>query len=851
MIEIINKIKKEFAEYWDLGISGESEGYRKTTFDALSAMLILDHLLDPDSPRRGLAIVMPENEAVTPLTIVQSLLAVFMHDVLVSEKDSLKYLKKGDQVILINKEQSKTQKGLFECVEERNGRKYYAIQIKDVRYLIPEDRKSRIRPLQSKSQKGKKRNAIDLPGKSLENAFQLKTGEAVSLMQSKMIVVTNQKQELKSKLRSLVIEEESFEEIFPIGNYTTADKFDEVGRNPLGRSPICCLTSGIDIAADIDSQDQGVKLVLVDGGRMIANGLGSLDRFFQARKEGAMIVLLSSTNEEALQMLLAREWQCWIWSKEDFRRESVEKIDKGSEGWLSDFSKSKNYWSRHIETETIIENCENLNKAFEKAKKTIFEATRSLVVTPETGVFLARCHAVLKECTQLPVPLSEYEESAKRHGSLGIAGRIASLEEELKKETGYSIPSQYVTTFHHFLQAMSELFGCLEKENPKYAILSCELEKHTEETIVICGSKMQRLALADYFGNLGHVSISESSRLNTYPVKRAVFTGWFGRRPWHNTIWLPSDESVHLLYQFEKDSRNRAISSSITGPFSTKDSELRMKYLGKKLSELHIKEERGIMDAEELFMSVMSSMLSTPQGIGEENGHVESKLAVSMVFSDGSYAFLPVDGKVDRLDKETMEIQSQGVSELMHGDTLVFAEGTRELFEDILNKARTSSAYTVLAQTASMWWKCLKAYSENTNLGTDELQKRLARYGCKRTQGTIQNWMDGKVISPWGGETLATIAEIIGSQQLKSQLPEVTEACNRIHSLHIKTGHLLSKMILDAAEKTEAEVVDDELYAELKKYAERAHVVTIESLSKDAIDIPLHMLGFFHDQPKL
>ena len=103
-------------------------------------------------------------------------------------------------------------------------------------------------------------------------------------------------------------------------------------------------------------------------------------------------------------------------------------------------------------------------------------------------------------------------------------------------------------------------------------------------------------------------------------------------------------------------------------------------------------------------------------------------------------------------------------------------------------------------------------------VGPEDLQKRLAECGCRRTPQTVVKWLqDPNMIGPkdTGRGALRAIAEATGDVSLKARIDECAAAIHKVRAAHLQASHRLAQLVLQAvAKEVDGQVFEDYLRLE-------------------------------------
>lgn len=823
-------------------------GYPKSSFDAVNGLLMLDCILR-EKESKGLVLVLPDDPTIVPLVVCECLVSLLMYDVLQAENDLIGQLQIGDTVGLLNGRQ--IQKGTYLGARDDGEGMCHWIEVKGYRHGIPENRKRRIKPFRSSSDKGRGRKSIAIAGKAVEELFGLSPGEMISMQESKLLCVTGDKSVTKSFMRSLRLGGDDFEALFPMADYISQDRHYPIGRNPLGREPLLGFVSAADVAADIVQDDPKQKLVIIEGRSKVQTAFGSIDRMASSANRPSLVFLLGPNDDAEIKTLVDMGMDSWVWSASDFKRD-IETSEEEQESIEGDhpFGIHRNLITRLSKREDVVKNIdlpEIVTTQTARALSLIKMISGSVADGMEAGQLIGSCHRMLRDLLQLAMPLHEFEtlmDSAARQADR-MDARIESLGNRLKDATGMLIPSHLSPDINALVKALSDIYAALAENNPKAdAIIEMIPEMIEKDAVIVCGDKAQAFAMRKWERIPEKIAIIDQSCFPLEDARNFVATGWLGRSFGKKCILASTEGILFLFYGDELRSSENFQKYCHTGGRTMIDKAMRSRMFGGSLTRTDKNAEPTEMPPEDMqtVLDLILSKFHPVEGSPADPGD-PIKEAYLVVFDDGSYTYVSRDAGLDKLNRQAKSIETCDITDISSGDEVVFIEGSRRLFEQIISAKVASPEYRKWMETAGVWRAALVDYVQRKSMNAQQLCDELAEAGCNRKAGTIKKWLDGGVISPSEYAAIDSILEVTKDERLGEMIDEVKRACKAIHSLHLKVGILLVRKILDARLRMEDEDIDDDLKKNIEDYARDARILIVQSKSEEPVSVAQARLG--------
>lgn len=168
------------------------------------------------------------------------------------------------------------------------------------------------------------------------------------------------------------------------------------------------------------------------------------------------------------------------------------------------------------------------------------------------------------------------------------------------------------------------------------------------------------------------------------------------------------------------------------------------------------------------------------------------------------------------------------------GDRVLLVRGSDR---DAIRERVDAIAPPQLRSQASAWRRALER-ALHSGLSYEELRRRLASEGCRRTLGTLRGWVeDDSVIGPRdGGQDVDAIFRATGDRDLGGSLDLCKGGIEALWRLHQQCGHQLTQEVVARvrARLRDAALLDDAIEIE-----DRVVLVTVESVESDMLQVPL------------
>lgn len=218
--------------------------------------------------------------------------------------------------------------------------------------------------------------------------------------------------------------------------------------------------------------------------------------------------------------------------------------------------------------------------------------------------------------------------------------------------------------------------------------------------------------------------------------------------------------------------------------------------------------------------------------------------AVKLTLSDESCVYVDGDHRLDKIDRVKQKLDRCVASKVQVGDELVFAETERDMFDELLGIMQKSEEYRLLFEQATAWRTSLRQYMRRTNTDESQLVAMFELLQYPKDINVIRSWTKGKVIGPTGDNyaAISVIEKITKDPNIIGKSAEIIHAIKAIHALHIQTGYLLVRNIVNSSVSGDDEV-NEETRIRLERYSASTRLRTIIAISDYTIPMDIHRIG--------
>lgn len=850
---VIDDIRTDFREFWNLPIVKGGVNYKKSYFDELNASLLFERLAE-SSTSDDLAIVLPQDSTTLPLVIIESLLSLFKYD-LMSSSGSLDNLEPEESVGLM-RDRTMTP-GIYKGTEYRDGKKFYRVwDISEKGHvLIPEERKWRIQPYNTEIS-AKRKLTTEVRGKVLEELAGVEAGGLFAYQNTKGLLVTSNKGKLKDDIQEISLGGDPIESIFPIADYSDVENYKPLLTDSLRRDFVLGLVSYADTAVDIALRDPKYRLLIIEGAAKVRSAYGSIERLNADNNPRKIICVLNSSDEEEISTLSRMGFRCWVWKRDDFKRMHIDDtLDSELSG--NNFELHDSIISALSESNSVthtIDGSEELDGLFTVLFQSIRKIAKATPVNEDAGIIIRRLYAYLKFFMQLPVTVKEYEQYLFLNQRTLLTDQIDELAARMQAGYGVIFPRDIQQDCTKIIETIKSIYSYLEQSNPrKNQLMQLLGDKTHKKTTIVCSRSEFAEILREQKSISQNTTIISANEIKWVPSDRVIVCGHFTKLFVSKTFLAPFKSLEFQLYKDEKRAYEYVLARHPASPRSRIDTSLRKQYIPEQDQVVDpsavTKDNSTGDDLENLIKSVNERFGETTDFSGTfSSGYRPSADYVDarrIIFDNESFTYLNSGHQVNRIDRIKNEIERCSIGELETGDELIFTHNSRDLFDDLMNSMKEADTYKLLEQESSVWWRALRDYARDNNMDEDKLAEKLEDLGCKRHPFTIKQWTNGKMISPTHiSETLTAIASLTGDKRLEGDHASIIAACKTLFALHIQTGRLLIRRIVSSAVTTEEdEEIDEETKGRIDAYAKQAILVNVAYISDNTASVPDNAIG--------
>lgn len=843
-------------DFFGLPIIQRGNIYEKSYFDEVNSKLLFEQLKETDDSKDDLTLVTPEDPTVLLTVVVESLLALLKYDVINGSNNTLKDIKPGDAVGLI--ENREMHPGVFEGTEFQSGKlKYYCIkQPNGITTKIPPGREWRIQPYSSAESLSPRRK-VTVYGKELEEMLELPVGGLKAFQKSKMIVVAPDKSRLITAIRDVRIGGDPLEAVFPVADYTSAKDWHYVGSfglNNLKQEPLISLVTNCDIAVDIAMKDPNHKLLLVDGASKLRAHYGSIERLNADNNTRKVLCLLRPTDEDEIKTLHSMGIESYIWKRDDFKNINLESAEN-ADSPFSQHNQILYNLSGNDPSYLEVPLPTSIDEAVNDTYRLLRSLSRKVPSLPESGILIRWGISILNSWLQLPLTIDDYDSYLRENNVSAVkllSDKFTDFKTRIRASYGLFIPSMNKNECEEMISKLEIIYKYFLNNNPKKDRLLSIVGRNTQDTFyVYCCQSGYTSAFNNIYGSNTRQA-KNIEQLSVTPVGKAIVTGWSSRRNTAHGFLAPVRDLTFLLYRKELSSLRYIYRTHPASPESTYDINTRITLGSAKEISPATPVESLKDESIESILEYVSSKFNTPLYPSYEASNDKPDIieAQQILFEDGSIVYADVGHKLDKIDRSARRIQRIKAGELVEGDEIVFADSERSMFEELLSILQKSDEYRNVSSVANIWREALKDYVEKNNVSDQELVAMFKMVGCPRTIHTIRSWLKGNVIGPSydNYSAVGAIAKITRNANLETKHDEVIRACKTLHALHVKTGWLLVRNIINSAiEPEDSEDINQETRERLQAYSGSAKLKVIKALSEGTFSVPVNEVGQLHE----
>ncbi len=321
-----------------------------------------------------------------------------------------------------------------------------------------------------------------------------------------------------------------------------------------------------------------------------------------------------------------------------------------------------------------------------------------------------------------------------------------------------------------------------------------------------------------------------SALLNRYNVREICLVGYE-----HELLWLDSflKKRKRELQDACPDSK---IKASLTGIpeelFSNDNRTDNFEQTGNRHSDF-------VFELENRFRAKRPVPGNT--GSGEEK-----RSALFVRFYERPWAYLTEGHKVPCLNS-VLDQESGGRShvfmkkshDIRSGDYLMFREGgERHIIEGFARYMAGENKYNRLRNQALLWKKTIAGLGKNP----DEVKKRLAEAGLKRTLATVRSWLyHDSTIGPGSLDDLRLMAEAARDRDLADNLESTWSSISGIRSLHMKAGMELTRLLIKLVSNRQLVPTGSEMNVSLT--IGNVWIVQVDFIGKEEEQVPSSLVN--------
>ncbi len=808
-----------------------NELYQLTEYDIHNITVICETILEG---KRDQVILGPTSISTMLLGSVICAIA-FIKQSFQSQSDVYKLLKKGDIVQIYGKQ------GEFIGVETFEGssdpRPKIKIRFRDLIYGCDLEEAWRLTRCAAGTKRidkfGKTAQYSKSPRYILKELLGLKKKEMPPVLNIKLPVVADKKDSLPHYSK-LFIGDLPCASVLPAGYYSSRDRYERVGKDPLHREPILCFTSNIEVASDISRNHKGVKGIIVCSYRKLRGNLSHIVNLQANNKRTVLLTDIHKIDREDINKLNTIGFDITVWFPAKLKEVNVSPcfLSPSSSNPLEK-AKCILHNAAHGRSKSICV-ASNEGEQISLLRDKLYQISKITARSDDVNRFLGCAYGLLMQLACLPFSLEQLELMGYSYKPL-----LCKME-ELFFNMYTAVSEDVVSQLGLILKDINRCVDNHRHKHPKHMTF-CEavLKLNSEDNVLVRNNKDKHI-VGEWIAENGasprvltlHQVLSRTEP--TQNTQNSLSVGWYGYK--HAMLEYSGFyvNNKMILYPFEQvwmDINRRNISSYMQRTIERP--ELKQRKTG--FISQGIEELINQLTAEwEWGRSQNVNFLSDSDGTE----------AIAVEFEEDSVAFLTAGYNCRCLDEENETIILKKVSELGIGDILVFVkDSTEDIFDKLTTIVKEANPdIKKQVELTEVWRHAFRNYIESHNISISEFQHKLKQAGVKREVATIRTWQRKDCIGP-EDDAIRAIAQITQDPELLTKLDDVVAACRNIRSLHIKLGRYLASSIVSSIAGDmiiREEPMLQQITNDLTKYVE---ILTVREVASEQVKVPLNKIN--------
>ena len=258
-------------------------------------------------------------------------------------------------------------------------------------------------------------------------------------------------------------------------------------------------------------------------------------------------------------------------------------------------------------------------------------------------------------------------------------------------------------------------------------------------------------------------------------------------------------------------------------------------------------------------MAWLAPLEPTASAMSDADGAVARSVAavvsaVRVVFEDGRWALMDVDGTVTRFRPGSgTAIPAYSVASLEPGDQVLFLDrdSRKDLLAKVLEVAEEVPALAVAAGWVAHWRRVL-ADAYRAFGSYERFASALRSHGCAVQTQTVRLWVVGVTIGPEDAEDVHRVGLVTRDPVLLEQDAEVHRAMRSLRGAHQSLGRRLSGVALQVGSAAAAgqlaadELVDERSGLTAADFQESVDILTVKTIEPVG-EVPHLVVGRLSD----
>lgn len=821
-----------------------------------------------DSENKKSLFIGIEKELMSILLILILSIKQYYENMKNPDNNILDTLEKGDKVVYDGKI------FLYECIEERNNKKYILLLEKNnLKTLILYENSHLLTAYNGQANRINKVNGTsqryNITKKFISEIMGVNHTQLNGVIKESTIVVFENKEELYNLINSIEInfqeENHAISELFPIAYYTSEDNYEYFKGNRTKENTIIKFVSNINAAIDIIRDDENVKNIVLIGEKTYRDSLETELREASMCDQINKIIVADTWESKFDFSLLVNDdepFNVYAITKEVIL-DNINLYDELSVYLPSSLQRKNDHLIENLLNKDMhiyeVDNSDILNKNIYNINenlKQLFDFSDSNIKILD---FMKLAYYICNKLEQSILPLNKCEDNF-----VNLISRINVLKNILnifpKERVEYKLMNTIICE-------IQEVISFLQSQNYKMETIKEKILNNKKSLLVIKNidetSKLEECFRMFRKTNLDIKKIDKKTKV--YGNESLIISGVFENK-YLNILNTNTVQCINILvYRREKIRikslirKNTEMLNLILKNNKLSDGEefelprivehllIKSNFIEnkqpyseeEKIDEIEVKVQRVIQENK---IKIFINEDKASRGISNST----MKVNKIITFEDENYSFLSDNYRANVIDRTNNDIKQKSISELSVGDEMIFTKSklygeediVKVVIKELLRNKEFNNVYGEYFKLNNLWKSSLKTYMHTYDLTEKNISNEFRIYGKQITSSAIGNWLDGNIIGPQNLDDIKTIAEIVKDSNLNEKLEEVINACRQERRIQIQIRKAIAKIIINSLVNNNEQ--NNDIYeivrstiSDLDRYAYIGTISSIESIHEE------------------